>query len=151
MLCSAKKSPLSPNGLLTLAPEYSLVQLMAMTPGWFGSSHAVTVAAPQEGAFYGKRCLLGSQAHCGHAPGALGSHQSQETLRSPRLAAPTSIIPVTQPKHSHEQRWKKVERKSRWRERTCHSTPKNTLWKQSQYTQGRSGKKENTDIRIESK
>lgn len=42
----------------------------------------MTVAAPEEGVFYGKRDLLGSQAHCGHAPGELGSHQSQETLGS---------------------------------------------------------------------
>lgn len=77
----SKKS--SPNELLVTAPEHSLVQLMAVTPGGFGSSHAVTVAAPEEGVLYGKRGLLGSQAHCGHTPGTLGSHQSQETLRSP--------------------------------------------------------------------
>lgn len=77
----SKKS--SPNGLLVLAPEHSLVQLMGIAPSGFGFSHAVTVAAPQEGVFYGKRDLLGSQAHRGHAPGTLGSHQSQETLRSP--------------------------------------------------------------------
>lgn len=77
------KNRSSPNGLLVLASQHSLVQLMAIVPRGFGSSHAVTVAAPQEGVFYGKRDLLGSQAHCGHAPGTLGSHQSQETLRSP--------------------------------------------------------------------
>lgn len=56
---------------------------MAIGPGGLGSSHAVTVAAPEEGVCDGKRDLLGSQAHCGHAPGTVGSHQSQETLRSP--------------------------------------------------------------------
>jgi len=67
-----------------MASEHSLVHgLMAIAPGRFGSSHAVTVAAPEEGVFYWERDLLGSQAHCGHAPGTVGSHQSQETLRSP--------------------------------------------------------------------
>lgn len=113
---SLKITPLHLMDWLIPAPEHSLVRLMAVAPGWFGSSHAVTVAAPQEGVFYGKRSLLGSQAHCGHAPGTLGSHQSQETLRSPRLAAPTSGVPVTQPKRSHEWWWKKVESKSRWKE-----------------------------------
>lgn len=56
---------------------------MGTAPGGLGFSHAVTVAAPQEGVLNGKRDLLGSQAYCGHAPGTLGSHQRQETLRSP--------------------------------------------------------------------
>lgn len=54
--------------------------LMVVAPGGLGSSHGVTVAAPEKGVFYGKRDLLGSQAHCGHAPGTVGSHQSEETL-----------------------------------------------------------------------
>lgn len=67
---------------------HSLVQVFGVLPGGFGFSHAVTVAAPPEGVLYGKRGLLSSQAHCGHAPATLGSHQSQETLRSPGWLRP---------------------------------------------------------------
>lgn len=82
------------------APEHSLVQLMGVIPSGFGFSHAMTVAAPQKGVFYGKRALLGSQAHCGHAPGALGSHQSQETLRSPGWPP----LPLVYLQHRHRHR-----------------------------------------------
>lgn len=87
----------------TQSPEHSLVQLVAIVPGGFGSCHAVTVAAPQEGVFYGKRDLLGSQAHCGHAPGTLESHQSQETLRSPGWL-PLFLVYLKHSQDSHEGR-----------------------------------------------
>lgn len=53
----------------------------------------------------------------------------------------------TQPWMMVKESWKQKQMK---RNRTCSSTLKNTLWKQSQHTQGKPGKKENTHIRIES-
>lgn len=117
--------------LLVLVLEHSLVQLMGKPPGGFGSSHAVTVAAPQEGVFYGKRDLLGSQAHCGHAPGTIGSHQSLETLRSPSslpLFWCTCNTAKTQPWMMMKENWRK---KQMQRNRICGSMLKSTLRAQS--------------------
>lgn len=83
---------------------HSLVQVFGVLPGGFGFSHAVTVAAPPEGVLYGKRGLLSSQAHCGHAPATLGSHQSQETLRSPGWLRPPLLRLQESRRRSHERR-----------------------------------------------
>lgn len=97
---------------------------MGIAPGGFGFSHAVTVAAPQEGVFYGKRDLLGSQAHCGHAPGTLGSHQSQETLRSPGWQ-PLLLVYL---QHSQDTVMNDSEQRLKAKaDEVCGSTLKNTL------------------------
>lgn len=93
---------------------------MAKAPGGFGSSHAVTEAALEEGVLYGKRGLLGSQAHCGHAPGTVGSHQSQETLRSPGWLPPPLVY------LQDSQGTTMNESKQEMEEKTKHLTPPNT-------------------------